>query len=189
MELHVSHSTTPGPKRQDIFLYKAVIRLQVEYSSVAFNPAFDRYAIRSRLQGPTGMQRPHKWPPLLSNDPEKDIHILALSRLKLLLDLGTTLPDADPTEMRKATFKQFLKIEPQLLSTRQLDAYARIFVEAGLNEDGEPHQSSAVEKIGILPPGLTGEVVLESVDQHTDVELFWKNLVRADILERIEALR
>ena len=86
------------------------------------------------------------------------------------------------------TFKQFLKIEPQLQSTRQLDAYARIFVEAGINEDGEPHQSSAVERIGILPPGLTGGVVLESVDQHTDVELFWKNLVRADILERIEAL-
>jgi hypothetical protein len=186
-QLHVSHGGTPGPKMQDIFLYKAVIRLQVESSSVAFNPAFDRYAIRSRLEVPLGIKRPHKWPPLLSNDPEKDIHILALAKVKLMLDLGTTLPDAHPTQMRKATHKQFLKIEPELQTTSQLDTYARIFIEAGVNEDGEPHHTSTVE--GILPPGLTGEVVPESEDQNTDFELFWKNLVRADILERIEALR
>jgi hypothetical protein len=106
-----------------------------------------------------------------------------------MLDLGTTLPDAHPAEMRKATHKQFLKIEPELQTTSQLDAYARIFIEAGINEDRMPHHTSTVESIGILPPGLTGEVVPESEDQNTVFDLFWKNLVRADILERIEALR
>jgi hypothetical protein len=104
-----------------------------------------------------------------------------------MLDLGTMLPDAHPAEMRKATNKQFLRIEPELQTTSQLDAYARIFIEAGINEDGMPFHTSTVE--GLLPPGLTGEVVPGSEDQDSDFDLFWKNLVRADILERIEVLR
>ncbi|MDQ6676766.1 MAG: hypothetical protein M3Z09_05670 [Acidobacteriota bacterium] len=189
MQVHVSHGTRPSLKKQNVALYRAAIRLRVEYAALEFNASFTQDQIQLQLVKHPSELKIGRWPPALSHKKGANLQIMALTRIKAMLEVGTTLPETNPTEMRKATYRQFLRIDPEAVPTGESEIYSRIFVDAGVDEDGHAFVESTVEAHGVRPPGLRCEIAAESSQGHTDTELFWRNLLRADILERIMLLQ
>lgn len=184
VQLNTSCGGPPAPRQRTLIVYKAVIRVTLESSTLHISPAFDLHTLARKLSVRPPVGRVEGWPPELTNDLSTDVALLGLAHLKNLFGMTALLPEASPDEMRQATYRHFLDTDPGKL--QDASAYRRLLVEGGIYEDLNAYWEHTHEETGQLPPGLTGELTYRD---ESDVDLYMKNLIRADLIERMVNLK
>lgn len=184
----VTCGAPPEPVKPSLAVYESSVRLTMEYSSFQMAPGFDDQFVWSRLFPRFPLSEPYEWPPPLTGDLARDVQILALSRINLLFNIGTPLPAGSPDELRRAAYQRYLSVEPTSVPRAESEAYARIFAEAGVYEDGDLYWERWIEPGQTLAAGLTGENQPDHPEE-TDIDVFLETLIRADLMERLSALQ
>ena len=161
--------------RVQIAIYSAVVAYGVETSSLRFNSGLETDELAAAIAIPPDWSL-SQWPPQAPDNPDNDLVLKALTKLKALFDFASGLPDGDSEEIRQAVAARFLGSIDQSAATI---AQKRFTVEAVIWEDGTATWGYDIPSAGSVPT---------SVNTATDLDVFVQNLVRSDLQQRIEAI-
>ena len=151
--------------------YQATFRSRIEDAGLTLNPALPHSELLRTLSIPP------EWTPEPWLATERDPHVLALTKLKILLDFDARLTAGSSAEIREriaASFPKVASARRDNLKAFQVEALVRL-------ADGQAEWSVAVPEDGDLPPGIrTAEL-----ESGANLKIVIQNLVRADLLERL----
>ncbi len=180
---HVAQSLPDIPTSQEVFRYRSTIRISVETATFKFNPAIPLDARRAILLKDPGWRMP--WPPPLTGAADRDDLILAFSRIVCALGLKAGIPGSTAEAVRSGLFEMFSSV-PQAGHTKEnTESYRRFAADASIEDDGSASWGYCEDRPGITVPGV------DDRPHHLGkpgVEIFVQNLLRANLLERIEKL-
>jgi hypothetical protein len=168
---------------REIFRYRATIRLATETATFEFNPEIPLPARRAMLLKDPGWRMP--WPPRLTADAGRDDLILAFSKIAGALGMRAGIPGSTAVEIRSGVYEIFRTV-PQAIEAGDSGFYRRFVVEASVQDDCSASWEYFEDRPGLAVPGT------EDDSQHLGkpgVEVFVQNLLRTDILERLEELQ
>ena len=169
---------------REIFRYRSTIRLTTESVTFEFNPEIPLQDRRAMLLKDPGWRLP--WPPPLTGVTDRDDLILAFARIAGALGMRAGIPGSTAAEIRRGMYKIFRGAIPQAIEAADSESYRRFAVEASVQDDSSASWGYGEDSPGLVLPGT------EDDSQHLGkpgVELFVQNLLRADILERLEELQ
>jgi hypothetical protein len=112
--------------------------------------------------------------------------LLAFSRIVAMLSLRPGIAGSTAAEVRAGLFEMFPSL-PQAIAAGKTESYRRFAVEASVSDDRSASWGHFEDKPGLTLPGT--EDHSDPVAVKVPVEIFLQNVLRADLLERIEKLR
>lgn len=170
------------PSSDAVVTYTAVVSLSLERSSISFADGVPREALAEALARPPAWTLDPWSPPRGGTD--RDLTSIALSKMKAVLDFRAGLEANSASEIRAALQDRF----PAVASgSRNIGSTGERFksfvVEAAVYANGEADWGFITPAAGIDPSGMRSD------DADGDLRIFLQNTVRADIVERLAALR
>lgn len=163
------------PRR--VVTYTAIVGLRLEYARIRFDPSISRGDLARVLAANPPQWKTTSWPPPLTGT-DADLSILALSKLKANLDFTNRLSDGTALQMESAIQVRFPGITSE--EAEASGNYKRFPIEAEIWEDGSTSWGYEIPEAGEFPPGFEADP--------TGLEIFLRNVVRADLQARLEAL-
>ncbi len=173
----VAASDTNAP-RQQVAVYTAVIGLDVETSTLRFTSSLATNEITVAVKSPPEWYL-NAWPPQPPGNPDNDLELFALTKLKATFDFAARLPDGSAEEIREQVASRFPGTVTENVTTV---SYKRYPVEAIIWEDGTVTWSYDIPAAGDFP-----ESIQDSGDD-ADLDIFVRNLVRYDLQRQIESI-
>ena len=164
-------------------MFRAVVRFEVESSSIWRNPALSDQRLREVLEIPPAVE----WsPPPRANHPSSDLELLILERLLASAGLGAELPHiASPARFKAAIAAKYPLLDPALHNGDR-DQYASHRLVFAIDADG---CDSLTLTLGTLGAPLPGLVHAFTPDGKPEFVVYLQEVVRADLLARIAAVR
>ena len=180
---HVDQSLPDTPTPQEVFRYRSTIRISIETATFEFDPAIPLDERRAILLKDPGWRIP--WPPPLTGAADRDDLILAFSRIVGALGLKAGIPGSTAEAVRSGLFEMFSSVPQAIYANANTESYRRFAANASIGDDGSATWGYYEDRPGLTVPGV------DYRPHHLDksgVEIFVQNLLRADLLERIEKL-
>jgi hypothetical protein len=103
-----------------------------------------------------------------------------------MLSLRPGIHGSTAAEVRAGLFERFPSL-PQAIAAGKTESYRRFAVEASVSDDRSASWGHFEDKPGLTMPGTEDHP--DPVAAKVPVEIFLQNVLRADLLERIEKLR
>jgi hypothetical protein len=122
---------------RDVVVYRAIVRFTVEQSSVWLNPRFTDADRRRILASPLRLNFKGTWPPTLTSDDARNLHLLAYTRLAAGMNVrNRTAPNMTAAELRELVCNRRPALDPALDQT-DIEQYASYNVTVAVSERGE----------------------------------------------------
>ncbi|MGH7916056.1 MAG: hypothetical protein ACREQE_01200 [Candidatus Binataceae bacterium] len=115
------------------------------------------------------------WPPTLTSNPDSDLLVYALARLKTVFDFAAQLADGSASDLKSEIASHFASITSQ---QSVVTKYKRLPVDAAIWEDGSATWGYDIPAAGSFPGDL----------EEFDLDVFIKNWIRYDLQKRIESI-
>lgn len=177
---HASRGTSSV--RKAVLIYRAIAHRTIEAVNMTVNPGVSLDQAWAILKEAPPWVRTG-WSPSLTGTRQKDVFVLGLSRIKAMLDVSTSFPDGTSKELREMLEERF----PDLANPANAEMFPQIRIEASVDQDGETSWGYVIERPGTLPASLANIGPADQADRSA-FEVFLINLLRADLVKRIEDL-
>lgn len=173
----IRHAWRPVEMRSAVATYRAIVGLDVERSEFDVSTDLDREVVEAAL-----LQRPEWCPipwPRVGVPTEHDLRRLALLKLGLFFDFAAELPGSTGQEIRESLQHRFPGLRAAMAGESGGVRFKRFHVEASVWSDGTASGGYQQPEDGAHPPIGT--------PTGAAIDLFIKNVTRADIRDRLGA--
>jgi len=169
----------------DVVVYRAVVRFEVEAATLWFRPDFAPEDIRVMLERPAPHYIRPPWPPPLTGNADADLRLLALLRLRAGLALGSRLASRSTAEEIRTAIMSREELRPESHVSDAGD-YATYRITVAIDVGGEHSFVLAGYQSRGKPLPVEKSTIKTS---QSPLNKHLLALVQVDLLRRAEELR